>query len=410
MKIFVLLSRLPYPLDKGDKLRAYHQLKELHKHHEVILCCLSDVPAKQAELDVVKSLCTELHVFKLERWRIVLNVALSLFSRKPMQVHYFYQRHVHHKVSALIEASQPDHIFCQLIRTSEYVKNEHNYIKTIDYQDAFSKGMERRAERASWPLREIFASERRRLIAYENIIFEYFENRIIISEEDRRYIYHPERKDIHIITNGIDTDFFRKGALTVDKKYDLVFTGNMGYAPNVATAVYIVEMVLPLLRKQVPNITLLLAGAQPSRKVRGLQDVPGVTVSGWMDDIREAYASAKVFFAPMQIGTGLQNKLLEAMAMELPCLTSSLANKALKAEEGRQILVGHDAAHFAERLVDLLRNESMRNELAAAGRQYVQAEFSWSASAQRLEHLMHQENLAAELRLSDGALKAVQTN
>lgn len=398
MKIFVLLSRVPFPLDKGDKLRAYHQLSALNERHEVVLCCLADSRPGREALAEARKICSELHVFRLSRLRILLNLAFSIFSRKPVQVMYFYQRPVHRKISALIEASAPDHIYCQLIRTAEYVKNEHNFTKTIDYQDALSKGMDRRAEKAGWPLREIFASERRRLIAYENIIFEYFEAKTIISEEDRRYIYHPERKDIAIITNGIDTDFFRNDEKTAPK-YDLVFTGNMSYPPNVETAEYIVHRVLPLLRKQMPDATLLLAGSSPARRVKVLAAVEGVTVSGWMDDIRDAYRSGKVFFAPMQIGTGLQNKLLEAMAMELPCVTSSLANKALRAPLNTAIAAEDDAQGSALRLAELLRHPEARREMGRNGRVYVSDHFSWKAAARALEDLMERENQKAEMRL-----------
>lgn len=405
MKIFVLLSRVPFPLDKGDKLRAYHLLAALNERHHVVLCCLADNKPGDAAILETRKICSELHVFRLSRFRILINLAFSVFSRKPAQVMYFYQRPVHRKITALIEAAAPDHIYCQLIRTAEYVKNEHNFIKTIDYQDALSKGMDRRAEKAPWPVREIFASERRKLIAYENIIFEYFEAKTIISEEDRRYIYHPERKDIAIITNGIDTDFFRRSqdlneagpAPTI--QYDLVFTGNMSYPPNIETAEYIVQRVLPLLRKQIPGVTLLLAGSSPSRRVKALVATEGITVSGWMDDIRDAYRSGKVFFAPMQIGTGLQNKLLEAMAMELPCVTSSLANKALRAPLSTAIAVEDEAQSYANRLSQLLPDIKAREEMGRAGRKFVAENFSWHAAARTLEDLMQHENQKAEMRL-----------
>lgn len=401
MKLFVILSRVPYPLDKGDKLRAYHQLAELHKRHHVVLCCLTDEKPTDEDLRLTKEVCAELHVLPLTRWRIWLNLAFSLFSRKPLQVMYFYQRPVHRQVAALIKACEPDHIYAQLIRTAEYVKQEHNYPKTIDYQDAFSKGMDRRAALSKWPLREIFASERRRLITYEHIIFEYFEARTIISEEDRRYIYHPERKDIAIVTNGIDTEFFRKANEAQPAPYDLVFTGNMSYPPNIETAEYIVHEVMPLLRKERPEVSLLLAGSSPARRVKALSAQPGVTVSGWMNDIRGAYRDARVFFAPMQIGTGLQNKLLEAMSMELPCVTSSLANKALRAQHGVDIEVADSPEASAAAILKFLKEPGLRQSYGARGRAYVSAHFSWQASVKKLEKLMEDANLRAAARLHE---------
>lgn len=387
MKILVILSRVPYPLEKGDKLRAYHQLKVLHQNQEVILCCLSDTQPHPDAQKALREISSQFHIFKLKRWRIYINLILGLFSRKPMQVIYFYQRKVHKAIQELIERENPDHIYCQLIRTAEYAKHEHNYKKTLDYQDAFSKGVERREQKASWPLKEIFRMERRRLIAYENIIFEYFEAKTIISAEDRRFIYHPERHDIAVVTNGIDTDFFNP-EYKKPKTHDLVFTGNMSYPPNIETAEFIVSQILPELQKHKPDITLLLAGSSPHKRVLQLAKTKGVEVSGWMDDIRDAYAVGRIFLAPMLIGTGLQNKLLEAMAMELPCVTSHLANRSLKAENNKELLVGEDVNSYVTLILNLLESEEDRIKLGKAGRYFVQNRFSWEKSVGKLEELM----------------------
>ncbi len=395
MKIVVILSRVPFPLEKGDKLRAYHQLKELHKHHEVILCCLSDTVVHPKAEEAIQEIASQFHIFKLRKWRIVINLFFGLFSPKPFQVHYFYQRRIHQEIKKIIESEDPDHIYCQLIRTAEYAKHEHNYAKTLDYQDAFSKGMERREQNSTGLQREIIAMERKRLIAYENIIFEYFELKTIISAEDRRFIYHPERKDIAVITNGIDVDFFNP-QYKVEKKYDLVFTGNMSYPPNVETAEFIAKTVLPKLQEFLPGIKVLLAGSSPHKRVQQLSKIPGITVSGWVADIRDAYASGKLFFAPMQIGTGLQNKLLEAMAMEIPCITSDLANRSLKAKSGHDLMVGESCEDYVRDILEILLDIDKQQIIGKAGRQFVKNRFSWKKSVQELEKLMEAKTVAME--------------
>ncbi len=387
MKILVILSRLPYPLEKGDKLRAYNQLRELNERHEIILCCLTEQKVTTTQTNKVSAICSELHIFELSRIRVYFNLLLAIFSRKPFQVHYFYQRSIHRRIEELINRSEPDHIYCQLIRTAEYAKDEHNFQKTLDYQDAFSKGMERRSERSRFPLREIFQLERKRLVAYENICFEYFENKTIISEEDRKHIYHPERQAIQVISNGIDTRFFcRQENLALE--YDLVFVGNMGYPPNIETAEYIVHQVLPLLRESFGQIKVLIAGSSPTKRVLALKREKGVDIKAGVDDIRTAYGAGKVFFAPMQIGTGLQNKLLEAMAMEIPCVTSDLANKALEGTNGENILVSINPKGYAEHIEKLLKNPELCTRIGKAGRKYVEERFSWKQSTELLEQMM----------------------
>ncbi len=141
-----------------------------------------------------------------------------------------------------------------------------------------------------------------------------------------------------------------------------------------------------------PDINLLLAGSSPHKRVSQLANNKGVEVSGWLDDIRDAYATGRIFLAPMLIGTGLQNKLLEAMAMGLPCVTSPLANRSLKAIPDRDLIVGDEAESYSAAILNLLQSPTKRDELGKAGREFVQERFSWSQSVERLEELMIAQN------------------
>ena len=385
MKLLVMVSRVPYPLEKGDKLRAYHQIKHLSKTHEVTLCCLSDEAVHPEARQALESICSRLEIYSLSRVGIGFSLMKALFTNKPFQVHYFYQKAIHRKIKQLIKDLNPDHIYCQLIRTAEYAKHEHGYAKTIDYMDAFSKGMERRVQKASFWKKPFVRSEFRRLLAYENISFEYFDHKTIISEQDRQLIYHPQQQNIEVIPNGVDTEFF--APRQSEKTHDLVFVGNMSYIPNVETARYLATELLPALQKAKPGATLLLSGANPAPGVKALAN-EHVHVSGWMEDIRDAYAQGRIFIAPMQIGTGLQNKLLEAMSMGIPCITSPLANNALGAEHERHLLVANDTEAWCAAVQRLLDDEALSAKLGEAGRNFVESGFNWSATTERLNELL----------------------
>lgn len=387
MKIVVLLSRFPYPLEKGDKLRAYHQLKELSKKHEIILCSLVDKKIQPDWIEKVKIFCAEVHVFPLKKALIYWNTAKQVFGSKPYQTGYFYQRGIHQKITRLIEKHQPNHIYCQLIRTTEYVKNIHHIPKTLDYMDALSKGMYRRAEIASGIKKRLLLVEGRRLAEYENRIFDYFNFHTIISEQDRGFINHPQKSKIAVVENGISEDF-----LTFDKKlerrFDLVFTGNMNYPPNVECAEYIVNDIYPLLLKKRPKVRILLSGANPHQRVLDLAKDESVVVSGWVEDIRESYAQGKLFVAPLFIGTGLQNKLLEAMAMGVPALTTPLANNALAATHNESVIIASNAQEFVAEIFRLLNSEEDWERISKNGRDFVATAFSWKGSVEKLEQLI----------------------
>jgi len=385
MKIFVLLSRVPYPIEKGDKLRAYHQIRCLATNNEIILCALTDTPVHPEALQVLGNFCSEIYILPLGKLGMIWNVIKAFFNGKPLQVGYFYRCSVRRRIAVLIEKCKPDHIFCQLIRVSEYVKDS-NISKTLDYQDIFSMGAKRRADKSSYLLRILFMMEYQRLLRYEHDIFNRFDNKTIISLPDRDLLPHPQRAEVVIIPNGVDHEYFKPVKGT--KKYDVVFTGNMGYPPNIDAARFIAEEIFPLVQEKIPGAKLLLAGATPHSKVLALQS-ESITVSGWMADIRESYSSARIFIAPMRIGTGLQNKLLEAMSMEMPCITSALANQALGAIENEEILVGSSAEEYANHIVNLLQDERYAEDLAGKGHTFVKRVFSWENSVSELEKIFN---------------------
>lgn len=384
MKILVLLPRVPFPLEKGDKLRAFNHIRYLSKNNEIFLCALNDTAIHPEAIKNLRPFCKSIHILNITKPGILWNLTVALFKGIPFQTGYFYNKKAQNKIDKIIDQEKPDHIFCQLLRVAEYVKN-HRIPKTLDYQDVFSKGVERRIEKAPFYLKPLFNSEYRRLLNYENIVFSWFDNKTIISEPDRDFIPHPEKTKIVIIPNGVDYEFFKP--LNREKEYEIVFIGNMGYPPNVNAAEFLAHEILPLVHKTKPEARLLLAGASPDKRVLALQ-TDKIQVTGWVDDIRECYAKARIFIAPMQIGTGLQNKLLEAMAMKIPSITSRLANSALGAKDGKEILVGNTPAEYAAHIIKLLENTAFADEIAGAGYNFVTGNYDWERATAKLEALM----------------------
>ncbi len=386
MKIFVLLSRIPYPLEKGDKLRAYHQLLHLSKKNEIILCCLNDGTENPEARIKLEQFCKEVHFIHLSKFQIGINLLKGLFNKLPFQVNYFYHYSAQKVINTIINNSKPDRIYCQLIRTTEYVKHLTNIPKTLDYMDVFSKGIERRINSSNFILKPFFKKEYQTLVNYEKEVFDFFERKIIISNQDRSFIQHPQKQDIKIIANGVDVAFF-KPIENTPKSYEIVFTGNMNYPPNIDAAVFLSEKILPKLHHYLPNAKLLIAGSYPSLEVLAQRN-EHVHVSGWVDDIRDCYAASKIFIAPMQIGTGLQNKLLEAMSMKLPCITSPLANNALGAIDGVQILLAENIDQYVNHILTLLNYPDKAKEIAENGFNFVHQNYLWSINNQKLEEII----------------------
>lgn len=393
MKIFVLLSRIPWPLEKGDKLRAFHQIRELSTAHEIVLCALnSDAHAdKKAAFRALQPYCVSINFIDLPGLGIGINLFRAWLTGKPLQTGFFFNAKALTRIKKLIRQHNPDVLFGQLLRVAEYIRYE-NLPKVLDYQDVFSKGMQRRYSIAPWFLKPFFKMEYGRLLRYEAAVFDDFNIKTIISQPDRDLIPHPLREQILILPNGVDHDFFKP--IVKEKVFDIVFTGNMAYPPNVDGALFLVKEIMPIVWKTIPEAKVYLAGATPDKQLRALASEK-VSVSGWLDDIRDAYAQSRLFIAPMRIGTGLQNKLLEAMAMRLPSITTPIAHRALGGIPGSDLLVEEKPEKLAQAIIKLLKDTEFSETLAENGHAYVKQTYHWKIStallSKELEYLLKEK-------------------
>lgn len=383
MKIVFITSRVPWPLEKGDKLRAYHQIKNLSKKNKIILCTINDTTLHPEAETELKKFCEEIHIYNISKIQIFFNLLRGLFNGLPLQVAYFTSTTAIAKINTLIQEKKPDRIFAQLIRSAEYARYQKTIPTVLDYMDIFSKGIERRINKVNILWRWLFKMEWKRLLKYEAAVYNDFDASTIISQQDRDLLPLPFPTSIAVIPNGVDTNFFKPFPATKD--YELLFNGNMNYPPNIESVVYLVEKVLPIIWKKKPTLRLLISGASPSNEVLALQSEK-VTVTGWVDDIRLSFARSKILVAPMQSSIGLQNKLLEAMAMKLPCITTSLSNNALKAIPDSQILVADSPEQFAIQIQLLLDRPEKAAQLAENGYQMVLDRFNWEQCCNLLEN------------------------
>lgn len=389
MKILVLASRIPYPLEKGDKLRIFHQLKTLSATDDVILCCLSNRELTEAQREALSPWTQEIHVLRLSTLRRMWRMLWAWASPLPFQVVWFTERQAQRQFHALVDAHKPDVLYCQLVRCSEYVKDLHHVPKVLDYMDALSAGMHRRAhsEQRPWSrwVRWLMRSEGTRLARYESRILDYFDAQTVISRNDRLLIPHRDRDDIHLVPNGVDLGDFSPSKSPPADPPVLLFTGNMSYAPNVDAAHHLVEDILPHI--QHPNVQVVLAGAQPKPSLVALAS-ERVHVTGWVDDIAAEYHKATLFVAPLRIGTGLQNKVLEAMASELPCVLSPHAFAPLGLPAAGHAKVCHDAASFAEAIDWLLAHPDEAQRMAQQARGEIETKFSWERHSATLRTIL----------------------
>lgn len=398
MKILVVLPRFPWPLEKGDKLRAYHQIVELSKRHEIFLFAVSHCRVEPEQVKALEPFCRQIRVVHLNRFVCGFNILRNWLSSKSLQMGYWNTKRSKRACRSFAREVRPDVVYSQMVRTMPLVARLP-YPKVMDFQDALSMNTERRMEHSRGLWHYLLHFEFKMLRSSEYKAFSIFDALTIISEVDSEAIPHKKNGEIHLVPNGVDFEHFKmsdelkvKASETLGH-FSIVFCGNMSYAPNVDAARYLVEEVMPLVWGECPFATVLLAGADPKPAVRALPSKAlfpqKVTVSGHLPDIRTAYASADLFVAPMRIGSGLQNKLLEAMSMQLPCVTTSLANAALGATLGDQLFVGDNKEELAHCISLLLGSEEERSRIAHEGNLFVRQHYSWQAAVQSLENIFN---------------------
>ncbi|MEZ4898921.1 MAG: glycosyltransferase [Saprospiraceae bacterium] len=380
MKILIVAPRIPYPIEKGDKLRLFNQIRYLSRSHQVIVVGLTET--KNSDISELTRCCSAVYPIYLPKSRIVFNVIRGPGRQLPIQVAYFYSRRIKSQIHQIIFQHNPDVIYTQLIRSSMYTRGLP-FPKVIDFMDCFSLNTERRARQSSGISRWFWQWESHQVRKFEKHCFFDYDAQVIISEFDRAAMPLHAKHRMFVIPNGIDTGFYQPQT-GFPGTVDILFAGNMGYYPNIKAAQYLVEEIKPLVAR---SLRWQIAGARPDAKVSRLQR-KGVEVTGWVEDLRQAYANAKLFVAPIWEGAGLQNKILEAMAMGLPTITTPVVNNSINGEPGKHLLIAKNPAEFSKAILTLLDDRDYYREIAENGRNFVRNHYQWDLFNEQLENVL----------------------
>ena len=376
MKIVYLTSRFPHPLDRGDKVRAYYQIVELSKHHDVHLISLSDTEVSSEDKKVLSQYCTSIDIQVIsapQRWANVLKKSLS---KLPLQVSYFYDESVQRHIRMMLDEISPDHVLVQLIRMAPYVDHYHRP-KSIDFMDSFALNWKETGLPEFKYVPFINAIERRRVEAYELSIFDSFDHHFIISSRDRDQFDSHVKDRMIISPNGVDTEYFEP-LPHIEPIFDMVFCGNLGYIHNSIAAHYLIDEIMSIMSSRT---TLLIAGARPPKWIN-IKQRTNIRVVGWVEDVREHYQRGRILVAPIFTGSGQQNKILEAMAQGIPCITTPFVNESIGAIPGEEILISDIPRHFVADIESVLIDADLRNQLSLRGRKFVKEKYQWANSVE----------------------------
>jgi len=312
-------------------------------------------------------------------------------------------------VDALLQRERIDAVVLFSSPMASYVWDA-DLPRVMDFCDVDSDKWRQYAESAVLPLRPIYALEARRLRAYEEAILQRVQAATLVTDREKE-LWHDLPADlfakVHVIPNGVDLESFVPGwGHVLPEARSLVFTGAMDYYANVDAVVYFAEEVFPRIRGEIPEASFTIVGSRPTARVRALANRPGIAVTGTVDDVRPYYARAAVCVVPLRIARGIQNKVLEGLAMGRPVVTSTAAAAGLGASIGDEIRVADAPEAMAHEIVRLLRDPEAAEAMGRAGRKFVERTYVWERSMRRFESLV--ESSLESRRASSVTAKADQ--
>lgn len=376
-QILVLCSRVPYPLTGGAKLRMFHTARLLATEHDVDILAVDEEPVADVHINALEQQFRNVFTFTFPKYQFYLNTFPGIISRRPLQTHYFSTKELHRWVERNVD--NYDLLYCNHVRTTEYARG-YDMPKVVDLVDAISRNYEAATADASGLWRLIYPVEAHRLRRYEQQMVDEFDRSFVVSEADHRHISDGKKDStFSVLPNGVREEIVERGPSPTSPSGNprIVFLGKMDYFPNEDAAVYFARDVFPQIRELLSKAEFIIVGTSPTERVEALGEEPGVTVTGFVDDPLDYLQDAHVVVAPMRHGAGLQNKILEAMGMGKPVVTTSLGLEGIDAEPGTHLLTADGADELATAVATLLNSERKRNDIGTAARALIEDVYTW---------------------------------
>jgi sugar transferase (PEP-CTERM/EpsH1 system associated) len=400
VNILFLCHRIPYPPNKGDKIRSFHEIKHLAREHSLYLAFLVDDERDLEHVAGLKDYCIDYRYDVINpQWQKIRSLPY-LMTRTPLSVPYFYSARLQEQVDRLLDEADFDAIFCFSSPMAEYVFRSRHYDGSrcagarlvMDFVDVDSDKWRMYAGFSGFPHGAVYRREWQRLEEYEKRVGEAFDWSVFVSDKEVELFrtFCPKARTM-AIPNGVDTGYFGAIETTRTTARTILFMGAMDYYPNEDAVVHFADDIWPLVRKEFPDARFVIAGSKPGPRVTALaRRGENIDVTGFVPDMRPYLAEAGVFVAPFRIARGIQNKVLEAMAAGVPVVARPEAVQGVSGYNG-SIRVESEPVSFARAVVECLRDEQRRNVMISEARDFVATHHNWGRNLGLLDQLLAAE-------------------
>jgi sugar transferase (PEP-CTERM/EpsH1 system associated) len=394
-KLLYLVHRIPFPPNKGDKIRSFHFLRELAKQHEIYLGSFVDDPDDWAHAEVLQAYCREVFLRPLQPRTAKLKSLRGLFSAQALSVPYYFDAAMRDWVLRTVAEQGIERVLIFSSPMAQYVADLPNVKWLADFVDVDSDKWRQYAENKSWPMNWIYRREARCLLSFETAMAQRADHTVFVSAAEAQLFRRlaPGVADkVGFVTNGVDSahfdpDLSYPSPFSADQ-LPVVFVGAMDYWANVDAVCWFAQQVWPAAAARQAAARFYIVGSKPDKAVQRLAEQDNsIIVTGRVDDVRDYVAHAALIVAPLRIARGIQNKVLEALAMSKPIVASSMAMEGLHDTAALPVAIADDAPVFVEAVVTAL---AQAGQCYPQQREYVLREFDWSNSGTKLLHYLAQ--------------------
>lgn len=390
MRILFAYPYVPYPLTCGAYQRAFHLLKEIGRRHEVFLFALSHSRKDREFLAIFRDLCAEIlwGDFSHPPWA---RLASRILSGVPSTVSHWYHEEAKKALDDFLKGLPVDVIHIEDLVMVQYINKGNTprpFVLDRTRVDLSYQFRARQIKPCSFPQSVSQLENLFKLYLYERRVSKVVNHYVVCCEQDARFIGRVINRStpITIIPNGVNTGFFNGWPEQISQQNDavLTFTGSMDYLPNIDGISWFFEHIYPLVIKVIPHLKVFIVGGNPSPAVQRFSILPGVTVTGLVPDVRPYYSRCTAFIAPIRLGGGSRLKIVEAMAMGRPVVSTTVGCEGLRVTDGEDILLADDASTFAKNVLTLLADDMLRQRVGVRGKRLVEQSYSWESLADKL--------------------------
>ena len=399
--LLLLIHRIPYPPNKGDKIRSYNLLKHLAQRYRVHLGTFVDDADDWQHVPRVQALCASSHFAPLNPKLARVRSLGALLGNRSLSLDYYRDAGLHAWTANAMREQRIARVLVFSSAMAQYAQDFPAARRVVDFCDVDSDKWRQYAEKKSWPMNRLYAHEARQLLAYERKIARECDASLFVSEPEAalfRQLAPESAARIGYFNNGVDTDYFAPDAgypapYPAGQKA-IAFAGAMDYWPNIDAVQWFANEILPAVLAAEPAAAFYIVGARPSAAVQALAALPNVFVTGTVPDVRPYVAHAALSVAPLRIARGIQNKVLEAMSLAKTVVVSPQALEGIEADPGRELILAGDAQQFAAAVLRALAQP--QPAIGAAARHKVKTRYGWAANLARVDALLENTSTLAK--------------